>query len=103
MSTDSNFDAALRQQFQDTPEPADDGFSLRVMAALPPRAPSPQRQHLAHWLRVTQWAASAGAALGLAALLMSPSAHLGAPHALAGLCLLGLLIFWSIPSRWSRG
>ncbi len=103
MSTDDLIDAALRQQFQETPEPDDAGFSLRVMAALPPRAPSPEQRRRARWLRVAQWTASGTAALGFAGLLMSAGPQFDAAHALAALSLLGLVIFWSIPSRWSGG
>jgi hypothetical protein len=106
MSNDA-FDAALRLHFEETPEPADAGFSLRVMAALPPHAPSLEQRRLARWmvrwLRVSHWTAIAVAALGFASLLMNAGPQPDAAHAVAALSLLGLLVFWSIPSRWSRG
>jgi hypothetical protein len=43
------------------------------------------------------------AAGGVAVLLLGHNRPLDGPHALAALALTGLLIFWSIPSRWSRG
>jgi len=101
--SDTPFDAALRRHLQHSAaEPDDDGFSLRVMAALP--APAAQRRRRwARWLRHAQWAAITLAACGAAGLLSSGDAPLDAPHAAAAVALMGLLIFWSIPSRWSRG
>jgi hypothetical protein len=97
-SEDAAFDAALRRQLHAHPEaPADDGFSLRVMAALPARA-APRRRW-ARWTRRAHWAAVCIAAAGGAALL--PAADV--PGAIAAAALLGLAIFWSVPSRWSRG
>lgn len=100
MSTD-NFDAALRQHFQDAPEPDDAGFSLRVMAALPAQ-PTPRRRQGAQWLRRAQWFAISAAACGLATLLSGNNGRLDLQHAIAAVALLGLMMFWSIPSRWSR-
>ena len=103
MTTDQDsFGAALRQQFHDDGEPADAGFSLRVMAALPPRVP-PRRQRAARWVRYANWAAASWAATGASVLLSGVNGPPDAPHALAGLVMLGLLAFWAIPSRWSRG
>lgn len=96
---DTTFDEALRQQLQDGNEPGDAGFSLRVMAALPPQL-APRQRRWASGMRWVQWLAASLAACGAATLLAAP---LDGPHALAAVALLGLLVFWSIPSRWSRG
>jgi len=94
---DDLFDAALRQRLQRDAEPDDAGFSLRVMAALP--APAAPRRR-ARLLRRVQWVAISLAACGAASLLVSP---VDTAHMLAGAALLALLIFWTVPSRWSRG
>ena len=96
------FDTALRQQLQGEAEPADAGFSLNVMAALPSRV-APSRRRWARRIKFAQWTGAALAASGVAAMFSTGAATLDAPHALAALALLGLLIFWSVPSRWSRG
>ena len=95
-------DAALRQQLHDDAEPDDAGFSLRVMAALPERVPH-HRRRAARWIRVAHWVAASAAASGAAVLLSGASHPPDVPHALAGLVLMALLIFWTVPSRWSRG
>lgn len=100
---DASLDEALRQRFQDGSESDDDGFSLRVMAALAPKGVSPQQRRRARWVRRAQWVAISGAACGVAALMAAANGPLDMPHALAAVALVGLLIFWSIPSRWSRG
>lgn len=100
---DVSFDEALREQLQRGGEPDDAGFSLRVMAALSPSGVSPQQRRLVRWVRRAQWVAVSVAACGAAALLAGGNGQLDAPHALAALALVGLLIFWSIPTRWSRG
>lgn len=92
---------ALRQHWQATEEPRDDGFSLGVMAALPPRRPSRARGAAA--LRGARWTALSLAASGAASLLSGASGPLDTPHAVAAACLLGLVIFWSLPTRWNRG
>ena len=106
MTTDhddtSSFDIALRQQLHSDAEPDDDGFSLRVMGALPDHAPL-RRRRWARLIQRAQWAAASLAACGIAALLSDMNGPLDMPHALAAAALMGLLIFWSIPSRWSRG
>ncbi|MGQ3051231.1 MAG: hypothetical protein ACT6S0_05565 [Roseateles sp.] len=94
-------DDALRAQLRNGGEPDDDGFSLRVMAALPAGV-APQRRRWARWLRWAQWAAISLAACGAAALLAGGNGPLDAPHVVAAVALVGLLMFWSIPSRWSR-
>lgn len=100
---DAGFDAQLREHLHRGEEPDDAGFNLRVMAALPPRV-SGQQRYWARWVRRSQWLASSVAALAAAGLLTSSQlAPLDAPHAVAAGVLLGLLAFWTIPSRWSRG
>ncbi|MBV8036924.1 hypothetical protein [Roseateles sp.] len=99
---DASFDDALRQRLQDGGEPDDAGFSLRVMAALPPPVAAQQCRR-ARWVRRVQWAAIGTAACGATALLAGAGGPLDMPHALAVAALMGLLAFWSIPSRWSRG
>ena len=99
---DTPLDAALRQHLHRDPEPDDDGFSLRVMAALPSREPQ-RRRRWDRWVRLGQWAAISIAACGIAALLSGGDGPLDTPRTVAAVTLMGLLIFWSIPSRWSRG
>lgn len=94
---------ALRAQLQGGGEPDDDGFSLRVMAALAPESVSPRQRRWARRVRQAQWVAISLAALGTAALLAGGTGTLDTPHAVAAVALVGLLIFWSIPTRWSRG
>ncbi len=98
---DDAFDAALRAQLQADGESDDAGFSLRVMATLPDHVP-PDRRRWARWVRRAQWAAISTAACAAAGLLASNPGVLDVPHALAAVALVGLLIFWSVPSRWSR-
>ena len=50
-----------------------------------------------------QWAAISVAACGVAALLPIGDGGAAVTHTIAAYTLLGLLIFWAIPSRWSRG
>lgn len=97
---DTDFDTALRQQLHHGAEPDDAGFSLRVMAALPAQ---PARRPWARRVRQAQWVASSLAACGAAVLLSGDPRTLDLPHALAAVALIGLLTFWAIPSRWSRG
>jgi hypothetical protein len=99
---DDSFDAALRQYLQDDAEPDDAGFSLRVMAALPVQVAPARRRH-SRWLTRLHWTLSTAAACGAAALFATGRATADAEHALAAVALTGLLIYWSIPSRWSRG
>lgn len=98
---DTALDAALRTHLQREPEPDDAGFSLRVMAALPPAA-APARQRWVRWVRRAQWLALSLAACGAAALLSGSAGPLDGPHAVAAAALVGLLIYWSVPSRWTR-
>ena len=100
---DASFDDALRQQLQDGGEPGDDGFSLRVMAALAPKGVSSQQRRWARWVRRAQWVAISTAACGTAALLTSANGPLDTPHIVGAVALVGLLIYWAVPSRWSRG
>lgn len=99
LDDDVSLDDALLLQLQGGTEPDDAGFSLRVMAALPPQL-APRQRRWARWIRWAQWLAASLAACGAATLLAGP---LDGPHGLAAVALLGLLIFWSIPSRWSTG
>jgi hypothetical protein len=99
----SSFDDALRQQLQGDGEPDDDGFSLRVMAALAPKGVSARQRRWVRWVRRAQWVAISVAALGTAALVAGVNGPLDMPHVVAAVALVGLLIFWSVPSRWSRG
>jgi len=102
-SLQDSFDAALRQHLHHgAPEPDDAGFSLSVMAALPSRV-APRRRRWARRIKFAQWTASTLAACGASALYSTGAATVDAPHALAAVTLLGLMIFWSVPSRWSRG
>ncbi len=94
-------DAALREHAQAGAPPDDDGFSLRVMAALPPFVTPAQRRR-ARWLRRARWTALSLAGVGAAWLLTGPDSLQGGPHLLAGLALVGLLIFWTLPVRWNR-
>lgn len=100
----TSFDDALREQLQGGGEPDDDGFSLGVMAALAPKGVvSPRQRRWARWVRRAQWTAICAAAFGTAALLASTKGPLDTPHVVAAVALVGLLVFWSVPSRWSRG
>lgn len=97
----SALDDALRQYWQDA-EPADDGFSLRVMAALAPLGVSPRQRRWARRVRWARWAATSLAACGTAQLA-GRDVPLDGPHLIAMLVLMGLLIFWTLPTRWNRG
>lgn len=100
---DVSFDDALREQLHGGGEPDDDGFSLRVMAALTPSGVSPKQRRWARWVRRAQWVAISVAACGTAALMAGANGPLDTPHLVGAVALVGLLVFWSIPSRWSRG
>jgi hypothetical protein len=99
---DKALDTALRQHFQSEVEPEDDGFSERVMAALPAR---PLRRSIrwVAWVEHAQLTAISLAACGVAALASITDGRLATAHNVAAYTLIGLLIFWTIPSRWSRG
>jgi hypothetical protein len=99
---DTPFDTALRQHLQGEAEPEDDGFSQRVMAALPARALQ-RRIRWVEWAEHARWTAISLAACGAAALLSAPDGRVPAADNLAAYTLIGLLVFWSVPSRWSRG
>ncbi len=100
---DSAFDEALREHLLGGAEPADDGFSLHVMAALEPKGVTSQQRRWARWARRAQWVAISAAAFGTSALVANTRGPLDMPHAVAAVALVGLLVFWSVPSRWSRG
>lgn len=99
----SMLDTALHAHLLGGAQPDDGGFSLRVMAALPPAPPSPRQRRAARWIRWARWTAVSGAACATALLFGANGLPQDGPHALAGLALMGLLIFWSIPSRWNQG
>lgn len=99
---DDGIGLALRQHFDADPEPADDGFTERLMAALPARA----ARRCGHWgERVVQlqWAALSIAAAVTALLVPLGSVQPDSTESIAAYTLIGLMAFWSIPSRWSRG
>ena len=99
---DDSFDAALRQHLHGDPEPNDAGFSLRVMGTLPVQV-TPARRRYSRWITLVQWTLCTAAACGAAAMFATGLAMKDAPHALATVTLTGLLVYWSIPSRWNRG
>lgn len=99
---DSPFDTALRQHFENEAQPDDDGFSQRVLAVLPARA---VRRHLrwGEWVARAQWTAISLASCGVAALMPIGVERVDVAQITAVYTLIGLLIFWSMPGRWSRG
>jgi hypothetical protein len=99
---DDPFDNTLRQHFQRLAEPDDDGFSERVITALPARA-SRSRVRWVAWVERAQLTAISLAACALAVLTSITDERVSVAHNIAAYALIGLLIFWSIPSRWSRG
>jgi hypothetical protein len=99
--TETSFEAELRRAMQAAAEPPDDGFTERVMARLPAQAPV-REGAWGEWLQHAHWAAAGVAACVAGALVQSGDAPLDPARALAAFTLLGLLSFWSIPSRWSR-
>jgi hypothetical protein len=101
LDTPDPLDAALRAHAQQGTTPDDAGFTLRVMAALPPFV-SPAQRRRTRWLRRARWVALSAAGCGAAWLLTGPDSLQGGPHLAAGLALVGLLIFWTLPLRWNR-
>jgi hypothetical protein len=100
--SETAFDTALRQRFQSEVEPDDNGFSERVMAALPVQ-PSRISIGWVDWVQRAQWIAISLAAWGFAALTsINEGRLLGTTNSIAAYTLIGLLIFWVVPSRWSR-
>ena len=99
---DSPLDAALRQHFASEAEPDDDGFSQRVLAVLPARA---VRRHVRwiEWVARAQWTAISLASCGVATLMPIGDERVDVAQMTAAYTLIGLLVFWSIPGRWSRG
>jgi hypothetical protein len=99
---DSPFDTALRQHFGSEAEPDDGGFSRRVLAVLPARD---VRRNLrwAEWVVRAQWTAISLASCGVAALTPIGDERVDVAQMTAAYTLIGLLLFWSIPGRWSRG
>lgn len=98
---DLRLDRALRGHLQGDGDPPDDGFSLRVMAALPTRV-TPAQRRWARGLRLARWLAMTIVGCGAAQLLTPDSAQGEPTHLMGGLALVGLLIFWAVPSRWNR-
>jgi hypothetical protein len=96
------FDTALEQHFQSEAEPDDDGFSQRVMVGLPERAVR-RRVGWVEMVERARWTAISLAAFGVAAILPISDGRVDVAHNVTAYALIGLLIFWSIPSRWSRG
>lgn len=92
---------ALRRLLQDGDEPADDGFTQRVMAALPAQA-EPRAMRWSEWEQCAHWVAISVAAFAAVALLDAGAGPLDSPQQLAAYSLLALVSFWSIPTRWSR-
>lgn len=101
-AVDTPFDAALRQHFRSEAEPDDDGFNQRVMASLPARS-LPSRTRCVELVEYAQWTATSLAACGAAALMSMSDGRVDVAHGVAVYTMIALLIFWSIPSRWSRG
>lgn len=99
---DIAFDKLLSEHFESQAEPEDDGFSRAVMATLPARAARP-RIRWVRWVERAQWAAISLAACGVAGLMSMGEGRVDPIHQAAAYALIGLLVFWSIPSRWSRG
>lgn len=97
----SALDAGLRRLLQGDGEPADDGFSARVLASLPAQVPR-NAGRWSEWGRCAHWAAISVAACAAAALLDAGGGPLDSPRQLAAYTLLALSSFWSLPSLWSR-
>ncbi len=96
------FDLWLRDALHRDPEPDDAGFSLRVMAALPPHAPAAGRT-AAPWRRQALALAMAAAGIGLGALALFGGAWPWIEQGLAAGSLLGLLLWWSLPQTQDSG
>jgi hypothetical protein len=95
------FDQRLHRHFADATEPADDGFTYRVLAALPPPAVHQPGRWLAR-ARWAQWVASGIASGVAAALLGATEGRIEGEQGVAALALLALLALWSWPARWLR-
>ena len=100
---DPHFDPWLREALQAEPEPDDAGFSLRVMAALPAREASRPLARVGPWRRQAAALAMAAASICLGALALFAGAWPLAEQGLAGLSLLGLLLWWSLPQSAGSG
>jgi hypothetical protein len=104
------FDTQLRQWLGAEPEPADEGFSLAVMAAVQAHELRqthrvPELQHAARWFKRAQHARCLSIAAGCVAVVgvsTQASAAYDPAHQAALLALLGLLAYWCWPSRFSR-
>lgn len=98
----SALDIALRGHFHDEAEPADGGFSARVLAALPARAPRPGSPWHAR-AQIARWAAISVAACAAGLLWPAAGVAAGGAQSLAAYTLLGLMAFWSLPLQWNAG
>ncbi len=102
---DPEMDGLLRRALQDGPELADAGFSLRVMAALPAqrsRRSDALTRQLLRLARAAQWSALIVAAIVMTALQVFTAHEPGSPGFPASLALIALVVFWSVPTRWTR-
>lgn len=104
MTPDDRFERWLEEQYRQEPEPVDDGFTARVMAALPVQvacAPTGMaaRAERKGRLRALAQAGEVGAmaCAGLALFALSGSGLSGGEALLAVSSLLGLLLWWSLP------
>jgi hypothetical protein len=101
------FDTQLRQWLGAEPEPADEGFSLAVMATVQQHAPrqQPELRHAARWFKQVEharWLSIAAACVAVVGVSTQAAAAHDPAHQAALLALLGLLAFWCWPSRFSR-
>jgi hypothetical protein len=100
---DTRFDAWLREALTDAPAPNDDGFTLRVMAALPPRSRAAADVSLRPWGRQAAALAMSAAGIGLGALSLFAGGLPPAEWGLAAASLLGLMLWWSLPQSAGSG
>jgi len=109
-----DFDAWLQAALHEGSEPADKGFQAALMAALPPQQRamprSLRRTHGGSLRRANVLAKSLAKALAMGAvvvvlaLVLEPAAALPLlDQALAGVSLLGLLLWWSLPQLRGGG
>lgn len=97
----NTFDTQLRETLQAGDEPPDDGFTQRVIAALPAR-PSRRDSWWTEYVQYAHWAATTVAACGAAALLQPDGSAMEGAQQVAAWMLVGLITLWSVPNRWSR-
>jgi hypothetical protein len=107
---EDHFDTQLRQWLGAEPEPADEGFSLAVMAAVRAHQAhkphkGPELQRAARWfkrLEHARWLSIAAGCVAVVGVSTQTSAAYDPAHQAALLALLGLLAYWCWPSRFSR-